>query len=535
MRRTFTLGIAILSLSVCAFGQGQAVPDNLPATTPATVGSIYRLLFEIDQGMPYREFIQTVPNVYTVRNPEDVEEALRRLRLKPTHTMANLSDALAAEGPFLARNREGNWILYRVRDGVLQKIDGVNRTVTGVPTDEFLKDWTHNLITVQKYTAEDLDNAPKVKFGETEHNFGEVWQGKEVTHVFGFVNEGKAPLEITNVHASCGCTAAVVSRTVIGQTTEEHVITPGPGSAKGTFEPGESGSIRVTYRTAGKRNQSGSSVTVSSNDPQTPMTVLKVSAYVKVPVEVMPTIVRFHRVSKGSDLQSDVRIRAPNDPNFKIENVSGQNPRVTWNLVPVEEGTPEEPIPSYKLQVAVDIDGVDVGTTIRDTLVLKTTSEQMPEISIPVEAMVVGELFLTPDRLTFTGNFPNRDLVRYAMLRNNGSRPIKIVEVRNEIKNLKVEVTPLEGDRHYRIMGTLSVGETPEPFEGKIVLVTDHPEQPEITIPVTYIVPPAPAAGGTPAKGAVPPPGAVPPRGGASAGGIVPAGGAGIPPGASAK
>ena len=52
--------------------------------------------------------------------------------------------------------------------------------------------------------------APKAdevaKFKEVKYNFGKIQQGKPVTHDFGFVNAGDAPLIIENATASCGCT-----------------------------------------------------------------------------------------------------------------------------------------------------------------------------------------------------------------------------------------------------------------------------------------------------------------------------------------
>jgi hypothetical protein len=498
-------------------------PENLPQTIPATAASLYRLMFELDRGMPYRELVRMVPNAYTVREPGDVVGACRRLGLKAEHKKARVSDVLVTPGPFLVRNREGNWMLYRVRNGVIQRLDGSSQAGTGVPESEFLQDWTGDVITVEAYTAEDYEQAPRIEFSETQHDFGQAWQGDNLTHLFTFKNTGSSPLEITNIRASCGCTAAVVSKIETpeggeGQSTSEARENPGPGTgpvagpgtgnatlppqahhqpgSKHTFAPGESGNIEVTFRTAGKRSRTGSTVTVYSNDPRSPTTMLRVSAMVMVPVEVQPSIVRLNRVGKGSDLQREVRIRAPNDPDFEIQSVHGNNEKVSWTLQPVHEGSDQQRIPSYVLKISIDIEGANVGTTIRDTLVLKTSSEAKPVISIPVEATIVGDLYLAPAALNFTGNYPNRDLVRYAMLRNNSVRDVSIVEVRNEIENLDIEVTELEGGRHYRIKATLTVGDKPEPIHGRVVLVTDHPEESEIVIPVAYIVPGSPPATG---------------------------------------
>jgi hypothetical protein len=265
--------------------------------------------------MPYRTFVQTVPNAYTLREPADVIAACQRLGLKAEHKRPRLGEVLAAPGPALARSNDGNWLLYRVRNGEIQRIDGATGTVTPVPESEFARTWAGDLVPVAVYTDEDYAQAPRLEFAETKHDFGEVWQGENLTCLFAFQNTGKSPLEITGVRASCGCTAAVVSRTVEGQGAEgqgaEDRASGGPAvdpahaahhqaATRETFGPGESGSIKVTFRTAGKVSHTGSTVSVYSNDPRTPTTMLRVSAHIKIPVEVRPNIVRFNPTSCAS-------------------------------------------------------------------------------------------------------------------------------------------------------------------------------------------------------------------------------------------
>lgn len=42
-------------------------------------------------------------------------------------------------------------------------------------------------------------SAPSMHIAETTHDFGEVIEGAEITHVFHVKNTGKAPLQITQV------------------------------------------------------------------------------------------------------------------------------------------------------------------------------------------------------------------------------------------------------------------------------------------------------------------------------------------------
>lgn len=51
--------------------------------------------------------------------------------------------------------------------------------------------------------------AGEFKFKEETWDFGTIPQGKPVKHNFTFTNNGKAPIVIQNVQASCGCTTPV--------------------------------------------------------------------------------------------------------------------------------------------------------------------------------------------------------------------------------------------------------------------------------------------------------------------------------------
>ncbi len=97
-------------------------------------------------------------------------------------------------------------------------------------------------------TKDQLAKAPDINFSDTNFDFGKLQQGDKVNHEFTFVNDGKSDLMIRKVHASCGCTAAMISSQVI--------------------HPGESGTIKVTFNSAGKLGTQNKTVTVITNDPQ---------------------------------------------------------------------------------------------------------------------------------------------------------------------------------------------------------------------------------------------------------------------------
>jgi archaellum component FlaG (FlaF/FlaG flagellin family) len=88
-------------------------------------------------------------------------------------------------------------------------------------------------------------NAPKLKFAEETYDFGTVVEGPQITHDFKIKNEGKEPLILSNVHASCGCTV--------------------PTWPKEPILPGKESVVSATYNTSGRPGHFSKSITIESN------------------------------------------------------------------------------------------------------------------------------------------------------------------------------------------------------------------------------------------------------------------------------
>lgn len=87
---------------------------------------------------------------------------------------------------------------------------------------------------------------PVITFSKTEHDFGKInEEDGRVSVMFEFKNEGMAPLVLSNVRASCGCTT--------------------PTWTKEPVEPGKTGSITVTYNPNGRPGRFQKTVTITSN------------------------------------------------------------------------------------------------------------------------------------------------------------------------------------------------------------------------------------------------------------------------------
>ena len=86
---------------------------------------------------------------------------------------------------------------------------------------------------------------PVIKFDKLEHDFGTINEGEKVEYIYKFTNEGTAPLILSNVKPSCGCTA--------------------PDYTKTAVEPGGTGEVKVVFDSSGKSGKQQKSVTVHAN------------------------------------------------------------------------------------------------------------------------------------------------------------------------------------------------------------------------------------------------------------------------------
>ena len=113
-----------------------------------------------------------------------------------------------------------------------------------------------------KLSEEDLANAPVAVFDNKTFEFGNITQGEKATHSFKLTNRGKSDLLIRNVKTSCGCTAV----------QHENVV-----------KPSQTIDLKIEFNSRGKSSRQNKSITVTTNDPKNPTTVLRIMGTVVVP------------------------------------------------------------------------------------------------------------------------------------------------------------------------------------------------------------------------------------------------------------
>jgi hypothetical protein len=154
--------------------------------------------------------------------------------------------------------------------------------------------------------------APAINVPVLEHNFGTVFQGESVRHVFTFSNRGDTPLTIEKVSSSCGCTAALASAKVLA--------------------PGESGEVQASFDSTRFRGAVSKTVYLYTNDPVQPMVQLQIKGDVQVEVALAPQQVNFGTVAPKRTVKSTVNLISQGNREVRLDGLETTSPELVARL-----------------------------------------------------------------------------------------------------------------------------------------------------------------------------------------------------------
>lgn len=143
-----------------------------------------------------------------------------------------------------------------------------------------------------------------IAFKSEEHNFGVMKQNEMRTHEFEFTNVGKDTVVLAQPHASCGCTAALLSSSVI--------------------PPKGSGKISVQFRSyVGMVGHVEKTVQVSRLDhgQESLLLNLKIMAQVNGELLLDTGIIRFQALV-GEAKELKIHLRSNSEAPLKLDNIS---------------------------------------------------------------------------------------------------------------------------------------------------------------------------------------------------------------------
>jgi hypothetical protein len=167
-----------------------------------------------------------------------------------------------------------------------------------------------------------------LSFTAESHDFGNVTEGTQATHEFEFTNTGNAPVIISSVNASCGCTT--------------------PYWTKEPIAPGKKGKVTASYNSTGRPGMFNKTITVVSNaQPATKVLSIKGAVVPKSELTVAPTPEQlagssvitidklqhsFGKIEKGQTVRQSFTVRNSGKSELLLERVQSPCNCVTYQL-----------------------------------------------------------------------------------------------------------------------------------------------------------------------------------------------------------
>ena len=205
------------------------------------------------------------------------------------------------------------------------------------------------------------EHSPQAVLSETRHDFGEVFEDKQLTHTFVIRNEGQAPLEILKVDPDCACTVANYDRLI---------------------EPGSRGEITLTIKPYSVMRQFRKEAKVTTNDPDLGALDLVLTGTAKPFIEIQPSHIVRLRGAPGDNLQGQVRFISHLPGPFTITDYRTNIPdKIDMSLKTVEANR------VYVLEVKNKSQN---SGPYAGLIELNTTSKERPRLIV----RVFGEIYL---------------------------------------------------------------------------------------------------------------------------------------------
>lgn len=289
---------------------------------------------------------------------------------------------------------------------------------------------------------------------EPIYSFGTRDNMDSVDHTFVITNTGNAPLVISKVKPTCGCTVANL--------TTDHIA------------PGEQALLTATLSLKGHKGKMEKSIILQSNDPIKPSLVVWFKGEATATILFAPQTAYFASVTAQSDAERTIDLIVDEKARFNILKVTNTNPHVQVKQETRKGGT------FYQFHIKL-VPPLEIGV-LRDVVTITTDSERYPQLTIPVSAKVVDELAITPERIVLPSE-SKVPLVRYVLMSPGSIDKFKIESVQvPDGSGIKAEIMPLPKNG-YRIRLT---GIHPDAkLNGQMItIITDIPTKTRIELPI---------------------------------------------------
>ena len=256
--------------------------------------------------------------------------------------------------------------------------------------------------------------APQIQVDEATYNFGDVHvtaATEKIEHVYKIQNSGDTDLVIEKVKTSCGCTTASLSTKLLA--------------------PGDSVDLSAKLSLKGRNGNMTKSITIESNDPQSPKLRLELKVNALREVTLQPRFVTFRVDPKTSSAPDrSIVLIFDGDKDYHLTSIVTNNvPFCSIEQKTVREGK------EYHILVKLKENAAATKSRKTGKLLIHTDHPDYTAIEVPISYHIFSQPVRTavsvyPSTIRLPKHLEAGKTYTHALLvRSNRNIPLKVLEI----------------------------------------------------------------------------------------------------------
>lgn len=321
-------------------------------------------------------------------------------------------------------------------------------------------------------SAKSAEKAPRLMLVEPVKDFGTVPRGDKLDWSFLVKNTGNADLQIIAARPSCGCTVADFDKVI---------------------KPGQTGKVTAHVDTTNFAGPIAKAITLDTNDPTTPSTLVTIHAIVKPYVEAHPAgFVRFNLLQGETDVQTVTLYSEETEP-FEIVKVDTPQPWIKVDYKKIEDAAQivstvgRSGQAQYRVNITAGGNDAKIGP-LAEKIHIVTNSKHSPDYWLSVSGVIRPTFRVEPSGVNFGEVTPaDSAATRSVVLRSNNLKAPEtfiVSKVESTVPGVTANVKPTQNKGEYEV--TLQVAPTAPAgdVDGKVTIYTNDKVNPVVTVPV---------------------------------------------------
>ena len=314
------------------------------------------------------------------------------------------------------------------------------------------------------------EKAPRLTLVEPVKDYGTIPRGDKLDWAFEVKNTGDTDLQIISAKPGCGCTVADFDKVI---------------------KPGQTGKVTAHVDTTAFAGPIAKTVTLETNDPNTPTAQLTLKAIVQPYVEAYPAgFVRFNLLQGDADTQN-VTLYSEEDTPFEIKSIEvpADYIKATFSKIDKKDDlVPAGKAGQNQYKVAITVGGPDAKIgPLADKIRIITSSKHQPEYTVSIAGVIRPTFRIDPGVVNFGEVSPaDTAATRSILLHSNDTKTperFAVTKAVSSVPGVITAVKPGANKGEYEVTLQVAKDAKPGDIDGNVTIYTNDNINKVVTVP----------------------------------------------------